>query len=86
MVKAACSSLDISVDNSNPMLLVIEKWDRLDVLAFDVFHNAYNPSTAHHVANIPVVLIDYGKNYSAIKAAGLDFQNKVNAAVARRMI
>ena len=62
-------------------LLVIEKWGRLDVP--DVFHAAYNPSTAHHEASLPVVLVDYCKQYSVVKAASPDFEKEVNVAVAR---
>ncbi|KAF1957431.1 hypothetical protein CC80DRAFT_547337 [Byssothecium circinans] len=84
VVKAACSTLDIPIiGDSHPTLLVIEKWDRLDIFAFDVYHTAYNPSTAHHEASLPVVLVDYGKRYSVVKAAGAQFQKEVNIAVAR---
>ncbi|KAH8731591.1 hypothetical protein GQ44DRAFT_671594 [Phaeosphaeriaceae sp. PMI808] len=83
VVKAACSTLNIPIHDSHPMLLVIEKWDKLDVLAFDIFHATYDPSTAHHVADVPVVLVDYGKRYSVVKAASPDFKKEVNVAVAR---
>ncbi|KAF2254343.1 hypothetical protein BU26DRAFT_136779 [Trematosphaeria pertusa] len=83
VVRTACSTLGVSAGDSHPTPLVVEKWDRLDVLAFDVFHAAYNPSTAHHEASLPVVLVDYGKRYSVVKAAGPDFQKEVNVAVAR---
>ena len=31
----------------------------LDILAFDIFHDSYNPSTAHGVASLPVMLVNY---------------------------
>ena len=83
MVKAACSTLGIPINDSHLTLLVIEKWEKLDVLAFDVFHAAYNPLTAHHEVSLPVVLVDFGKRYSVVKPAGPEFQKEVNVAVAR---
>lgn len=65
------------------MLLAIEKWDRLDILVFDVFHTAYDWSTAHHEVDLPVVLVDCGKRYSSVKVAGPEFRKQVNVAVAR---
>ncbi|KAH8696948.1 hypothetical protein GQ44DRAFT_633663 [Phaeosphaeriaceae sp. PMI808] len=83
IVEAACSTLDISVQDSHTTLLIVENWDRLDVYVFDVYNNTYNPLTAHHEASLPVVLTDYGKRYSVAKLSGPEFQKEVNCIVAR---
>ena len=83
IVKAACSSLDIASDINKSKLLVVEKWDRLNILVFDIFHEKYDLSTAHQEENLPVILIDFGKRYSVIKAAMKNFEGKVNRGVAR---
>ncbi|KAF2454721.1 hypothetical protein BDY21DRAFT_366119 [Lineolata rhizophorae] len=84
VVKAACSTLKISIDDSHPTLLFIDKCERLDILVFDVFHVGYVPSTAHHEASLPVVLVDCGKRYSVIKAASEEFRKEVNVSIARQ--
>lgn len=81
-VRAASSTLNI---HAPPTLLAIEKWDRLDVLVFDVFHDAYDWSTAHQEVNLPVILVDYGKRYSVVKEAGPEFRKEVNGAIAREL-
>ncbi|KAF2691901.1 hypothetical protein K458DRAFT_7406 [Lentithecium fluviatile CBS 122367] len=84
VAKDACSIFNVPIDdNSRLMLLVIERWDRLDTLAFDVIHAAHDPTTAHHVANLPVVLFDYGKQHSVVKAASPNFEKEVDVVIAR---
>ncbi|KAK3303084.1 uncharacterized protein B0T15DRAFT_262937 [Chaetomium strumarium] len=80
IVKIACTALDIPVDDSRPTLLVVEKWDRLDVLVFDIFHVEYDFSTAHLETDLPVILVDYGKRYSVIKDARAGFRKEATVA------
>jgi hypothetical protein len=54
VVQKACSTLDVSYNESCYKLLAIQKWQQLTILVFDIFNNDYDVSTAHHKANLPV--------------------------------
>jgi hypothetical protein len=42
-------------------LISIQKWPRLTALALDLSHEDYNLREAHHIVNLPVLLVDYGR-------------------------
>ncbi|KAK4034924.1 hypothetical protein C8A01DRAFT_48811 [Parachaetomium inaequale] len=68
----ACSTLGIDPVASRARLMTIYKWDRLTHLRL------------HRVANLPVVLVDYGKRLSCVKACSQEFCDEVNHFVARQ--
>lgn len=76
----AMSTLHIS--DAGAKFLVREDWGRFAVLVFDVYHTAYNPSTAHIPANLPVVVIDVGKDTLRITHASPMMRSDVNNSVA----
>ena len=80
VVSAACAALDVPC---NYRLLVIQKWPQLTILVFDVFHSAYDCSTAHHKADIPVLCFDYSPQNSCCKQPSDDFRNQINNYVAK---
>lgn len=72
IVQTACDTLGIPVAEAVPTLLVVDKWNKLDVFVFDVFvfdvyHVNYDPETAHRMCVLPVVLVDYSRQATTIK-------------------
>ena len=83
-MRNACSTLDILLEESRYRLLAIQKWERLTVLVFDIFHDDYDLSTAHHLVNLPVLLVDYGKRLSYVRVASPEFREQINVHVAKQ--
>ncbi|KAI1089508.1 hypothetical protein F5B19DRAFT_372720 [Rostrohypoxylon terebratum] len=75
-----CSILQVPSEESR--LIAVQKWPQLDILVFEVFHDAYDPKTAHHKADLPVLLVDYGKASSVAKNVSLEFRGTINKHVA----
>ncbi|RYP48549.1 hypothetical protein DL768_005588 [Monosporascus sp. mg162] len=84
LVRTTCILLKIPPDRSG--LLAIQRWRRLTAFVFDVFHDEYDLSSAHHKVDLPVVLVDYGsRNGSAyVRIASQHFRDFVNRHVARQ--
>ncbi|KAK6211160.1 hypothetical protein QIS74_10424 [Colletotrichum tabaci] len=63
-------------------LLATERWDIRTYIVFDVFHNTYNPVTAHLPAenDLPVISVFLGQKESA-GIAGMPMANKVNSDI-----
>lgn len=70
---------DVGNSHSAIRFLAKERWDLRTFIVFDIFHDTYNPDTAHLVGqdNLPVILVSFGKNESA-SIAGTPMTNKVN--------
>ncbi|KAF2240402.1 hypothetical protein BU26DRAFT_589423 [Trematosphaeria pertusa] len=83
-VQKACSTLDIPHNESCYKLLAIQKWQQLTILVFDIFNDKYDVSTAHHKANLPVLLVDYGKRLSYVRVASPELQERINVHVANQ--
>ncbi|KAB5518235.1 hypothetical protein GE09DRAFT_516302 [Coniochaeta sp. 2T2.1] len=77
-----CTVLKVASERSK--LLSIQKWPRLTALALDLFHEDYNLREAHHVVNLPVLLVDYGRPGVHVKVASSQFRQFVNDYVARQ--
>ncbi|KAL5400243.1 hypothetical protein PMIN03_012547 [Paraphaeosphaeria minitans] len=80
VVSTTCATLNASCDYK---LLVIQKWPQFTVLVFDISNSAYDFSTAHQKANIPVLHFDYGSQHTSYKWPSSDFQNLINDQVAK---
>ncbi|XTI94542.1 hypothetical protein V2W45_1515107 [Cenococcum geophilum] len=81
--RKTCSTLDVSYNESCYKLLAIQKWQQLTILVFDIFNNDYDVSTAHHKANLPV-LVDYGKRLSYVRVASPELRERINIHVANQ--
>lgn len=81
-MQKSCSILNIPLDESHYKLLAIQKWQQLTIMIFDIFHTGYDPSTAHHKADLPVILIDYGKRLSYARTTSPEFRDRINDHVA----
>lgn len=78
------ASLLISYQYNNSRFLAILNRPKLTALVLDTFHNVYGVSTAHYKASMALVLIDYGKTHSYIRAANPEFQETVNDHVVKQ--
>jgi hypothetical protein len=78
IVDKTCSDLGVTASHR---LLVIQKWPQHTVLIFDIFHPAYDVSTAHYKENIQVLRIIISKQFDA-RLPSSDFQEHINAQVA----
>ncbi|KAK3945114.1 hypothetical protein QBC46DRAFT_372821 [Diplogelasinospora grovesii] len=47
-------------------------------MVFDVFHDDYDASTAHHKVDLPVLRVDYGRARSHAKVASIQFRGLIN--------
>ena len=82
-VQKICTSIGILYHETRK-LLVVQKWQHLTILVIDVFYDDYDASTAHHVADLPVLLVDFGKRFASIRVATSTFQEQINVQVAKQ--
>ena len=82
VIQRACSALDIPYNKTR--FIAINIWQRLTILVFDIYHIKYDVSTAHRQADLPVLLVDYGRKRSYSRVASPEFRNTVNRHVARQ--
>ncbi|KAI0834046.1 hypothetical protein F5Y06DRAFT_180916 [Hypoxylon sp. FL0890] len=75
-----CSFLQVPEEESR--LIAIQKWPQLDILVFEIFYDDYDLKTAHHKADLPVLLVDYGKASSVVKTVSSEFREIINKHVA----
>lgn len=63
-------------------VLAKERWDLRTFIVFDIFHDTYNPDTAHLPGqnDLPVISVFLGKNES-VTVAGPQLMNKVNGDI-----
>lgn len=71
-----------SDSHSATRFLAKERWDLRTFIVFDIFHDTYNPDTAHLAGqdNLPVILVSFGKKETA-SVAGTPMRNKVNSDI-----
>lgn len=69
-------------NHSEIRFLAKERWDLRTFIVFDIFHDTYNPDTAHLAGqdNLPVILVSFGKKETA-SVAGTPMRNKVNSDI-----
>ncbi|KAH8707027.1 hypothetical protein GQ44DRAFT_777594 [Phaeosphaeriaceae sp. PMI808] len=84
VAQKACSTLGVPYNESGHKLLAIQKWQQLTILAFDIFNDDYDASTAHHKVNLPVLLVDYGKRLSYVRIASPELRESINIHVANQ--
>lgn len=70
---------DAHSDSSPITLLATERWDLRTFIVFDIFHDTYDPDTAHLPGcnDLPVVWVFFGRDERA-NVAGKPMENKVN--------
>jgi hypothetical protein len=61
---------------------VIQKWPQYTVLIFDIFHPAYDVSTAHRKENIQVLYVTVNQRFDA-RLPSSDFRELINDQVAK---
>lgn len=73
---------DAENSHSTVRFLAKERWDLRTFIVFDIFHDTYNPDTAHLAGqdNLPVILVSFGKKETA-SIAGTPMRNKVNSDI-----
>lgn len=64
--------------------LVHEIWGIVDIYVFDIRNHDYQFESAHHVQNIPVLIMKDSRERIYIWEATILEQNKVNVGVARK--
>jgi len=72
-------SSDAQSDSSVIKLLATERWDLRTFIVFDIFHDTYDPDTAHLPGHndLPVISVFLGRHEKA-SIAGKPMENKVN--------
>ncbi|CBX95145.1 predicted protein [Plenodomus lingam JN3] len=78
--RTTCSYLELPPDYK---LLAVQNWSHYTILVFDIFHVAYDASTAHHTVDIPVLLVDSSKRRVARIPSADELQNYINGQVAK---
>ncbi|KAF2175853.1 hypothetical protein K469DRAFT_609373, partial [Zopfia rhizophila CBS 207.26] len=84
VVQKAYSTLNIPYNESCYKLFVIQKWQQLTILVFDIFNDDYDVFTVYYKANLPVLLVDYGKRLPYVKVASPELQEHINIYVANQ--
>lgn len=69
-------------DRSAVMFLAKERWDSRIFIVFDVFHDTYDPDTAHLPGHgdLPVISVCFDRKESA-SIAGTPMKNQVNVDI-----
>ena len=61
---------ELSQPYSKSLFLTIQVWPQLTILIFEIYHDAYDWSTAHQHLDLPAVLVDYGRKRAYARVAG----------------
>jgi hypothetical protein len=71
--------LGVPVDPAAATLLATERWDTRTIVVFDIFHDTYDPDTAHlpGTDDIPVISVFLGRKEVA-SIAGKPLADRVN--------
>lgn len=74
--------LDVQNHPSTIRVLAKERWDLRTFIVFDIFHDTYNPDTAHLPGqnDLPVISVFLSKSESA-SVAGTPMMNKINSDI-----
>ena len=83
VMQKTCTTIGVP-HHETRKLLAIQKWQQLTVFIIDVFHDDYDASTAHHVTDLPVLLVDFGKRFASTRVASSTFQEQINVQVAKQ--
>lgn len=69
--------------HSAARFLAKERWDLRTFIVFDIFHDTYNPHTAHLAGqdNLPVILVSFRKKEETASIAGTPMRNKANSDI-----
>ena len=81
-VSRACSTLNVDPVDGGAKLLPVWEVRRMALFAFDLWNAGYRWATAHHAADLPVVLVDYGRRLSYVRVAGQELRDEVNGFIA----
>ena len=68
VVRMTCATL--SQPYSKSLFLTIQIWPQLTILIFELYHDAYDWSTAHQPVDLPALLVDYGRKRAYARVAG----------------
>lgn len=73
---------DVQSNSSAVKLPATERWDLRTFIVFDIFHDTYNPDTAHLPGHndLPVISVFFGRHEKA-SIAGRPMENKVNSDI-----
>jgi len=68
VVRMTCATL--SQPYLKSLFLTIQIWPQLIILIFEIYHDAYDWSTAHQHVDLPALLVDYGRKRAYARVAG----------------
>ncbi|KAF2192042.1 hypothetical protein K469DRAFT_346681 [Zopfia rhizophila CBS 207.26] len=80
VIQEALSVLGLS--GTKYTFLVNEKWSRLNIFVFDVFHDTYKVDTGHLLCDLPVIIVDYAREKCTLYMAPSFRRSQINVGVA----
>ncbi|KAI9674957.1 MAG: hypothetical protein M1817_001363 [Caeruleum heppii] len=82
VVRLTCAT--VSQPYSKSLFLTIQIWPQLTILIFELYHDAYDWSTAHQAVDLPALLVDYGRKRAYARVAGPETRTLAKQYVARQ--
>ena len=73
----------LGLSDTRVLFLVHERWERLDIFVFDLFHTSYNVEFGHWSSSLPVIVVDYGHTKQRTSIAYSIMREQVNDGVAQ---
>lgn len=82
VVRMTCATL--SQPHSSSLLITIQIMHRLTVLAFELYHDAYDWETAHEPVDLPTLFVDYGRRRALARVAARETRKMASEYVAHQ--